>query len=140
VTHKIILNKNYRVGRWICLLGLIAVLTATTLLFASCVCIAEPGAWLTVENRFDFDVTIIREGIFSDGKHLEPRIMGVAPAEQTIETQGFFLRSGMIGETVIIKAENPSGNVVWQKSWLYDEFIKLEDVDWKIVVGPETSS
>jgi hypothetical protein len=139
VKHKI-LNKNHRVGHWICLLGLIAVLAATTLLFASCACIAEPGASLTVENRFDFDVTIIHEGIYHEGEHSEPWIMGVAPAGQTVETHGFTLRPGIIGETVIIKAEDSSGNVVWEKSWPYDEFVKLKDVDWKIVVGPEASS
>jgi len=127
-------------GRWICLLGLIAVLTATTLLSTSCLCIVEPGAQLTIENRFDFDVTILHEGIYPDGRHTGLGTMCVAPAGQAIETRGFILGSGMIGETVIIKAEDPSGNVVWQKSWPYDEFIKLKDVDWKIVVSPETSS
>ena len=139
MTYKIRENKSYRVGRWICLLSLIAVLTATALLFTSCFCIAEPGARLNIENQFDFDVTIVQEAIHSNGEHYAESV-GIAPAGQTVETRVFMVRPGIIGETVIIKAEDPSGNVVWQKSWPYDEFIKLEDVDWKIVVGPETGS
>ena len=106
--YKMWIDKSHLRYRWICLLGLIAVLAATTLLFSSCFCVAEPGAYLTVENLFDFDVTIIHEGIYHDGEHSEPWIMGVAPAGQTIETQGFFLMSGMIGETVIAIG-NPFG-------------------------------
>jgi hypothetical protein len=142
MTHSrmVSLNKSYRVGHWVCLLGLITVLTAMALLSASCVCVAEPGAYLTVENRFDFDITIVHEGIYSEGQHSEPWIMGVVPAGETVKTHGFMISSGSLGETVIIKAEDPSGNVVWEKSWPYDEFVKLKDVDWKIVIGPETDS
>jgi hypothetical protein len=138
VKHKI-LNKNHRVGRWICLLGLIAMFAATTLLFASCACIAEPGARLTVENRFDFDVTIVQEATRSNGEHYAESV-GIVPTGQTVETRVFMVSPGSLGETVIIKAEDSSENVVWEKSWPYDEFVKLKDVDWKIVVGPEKSS
>jgi len=66
--------------------------------------------------------------------------MGMIPAGKTKPLErGFMLRPSIIGYTITLMAKDPVGNVLWQKSWAYDEFIKLAEVGWKIVVGPETS-
>jgi len=50
------------------------------------------------------------------------------------------LSPDQIGSTVVLKAEDPSGNIVRQRSWPFEEFWNLKDVGWKIVISPETSS
>jgi len=101
----------------------------------------EPATQLTVENRMATQVTIIEEGINDEGIHFSPVTLGTVPSGQEVELPTIIpLRRGIIGWTMLIKAEDPSGNVVWHKSWSFDEFLKLKDVGWKIVVSPETSS
>jgi hypothetical protein len=40
---------------------------------------------------------------------------------------------------VIISAEDSSGNVVWQHTWTVEEFTKLGDIGWKIIISSETN-
>ena len=101
----------------------------------------EPGARLTAENRFPFDVTVTIQPIHEDGRPRVTGIVGIAPAGQTVVLErGVILNRGNMGDTVVLRAEDPGGKVVWEKSWPFDEFRKLEDVGWKIVIGPDTGA
>jgi hypothetical protein len=103
-------------------------------------CIVEQSAYLTVDNRMPVDVTLTFYAIFQNGDHSAPEDLGTIPAGQTLRSRSIIL--GGIGAVpkVILKAEDPSGNVVWQKTWTGEEFVKLKDVEWKVVVSPETGS
>ena len=123
--------KGYRI--WLSLFCLIAVLGA--LVFSGC----EPAARLTVENHFSTQVTIRWEATFKSRPPNET-YMGTVPAGETRQLeQGFLINPGDTGDIIKLTATDPSDKVVWQKTWTYEEFIKLEEVGWKIVVGPETS-
>ncbi|MGD9394233.1 MAG: hypothetical protein PVJ81_04715 [Dehalococcoidia bacterium] len=108
---------------------------AIALLSAAC----EPGAQLIIENRLDIDVTIVHEAIYSNGSH-DRRIIAVVPAGETEETLGFMLSWDIIGNTILLEAVDEADNIAWQRSWSFEEFLKLRDVEWNIVVSPETSS
>ncbi len=131
-------DKTYRrYQKWICSLGLIVALLANVLMLTGC----EPATQLTVENRMATDVTIVIQRFDKGGAPSDSETLGTVPAGQTVELPALLtLSPDIIGWTVLLKAEDPSGNIVWQKKWPFEEFLKLEDVGWKIVVSPETSS
>ena len=91
-----------------------------TLAFTSC----EPGANLTLENQMSTEIIIVHEGLNKEGVPFNHSILTTVPAGQTIKTKLITLRRDSIGWTVFLKAENPSGKVVWQKSWPFEEFVK----------------
>ena len=118
------------VARFLC------VLVIGTMLLSAC----EPGAKLIVENRFSTEVTIMYEGTFKT-RPPERANWGIVPAGEVRPlAKGFWLNPHAVGYTIWLQALDQSGNVLWQKTWTFEEFVKLEDVGWKIVVGPETSS
>ncbi len=134
-------DKNHQAYRWyrhwIFSLGLIIVFLVSILMFTAC----EEVAKLIVSNKMPTDVVIIHESIDTEGKVFLEEEIGMAPAKQTKEmTYALVLRRGIIGDTVLLKAKDPAGNIVWQKSWSFNEFYKLKEVSWKIVVSPETGS
>ena len=131
--RKIRTHKNSRVYRWILLLTLIAMLIVVIPPLAAC----EPCAELTIENRLDIDVTIVYGSIYSHGAYKESTV-AVVPAGQTAETLCITLSPDISGVTIILKAVDEDGNIVWEKSWSFEEFRELEEVDWKVVVSPET--
>lgn len=121
----------------ICLLGLIIVLAASVLALTGC----EPATRLTVENQMQTELKIIHQAIYQNGSRSVESVVGTVPQGQTVQLPGLFtLSQDIIGDIVLIKAEDPTGVVVWQKSWSFDDFLKLKDVGWKIVISPETSS
>lgn len=115
---------------------------ALTLVGVALLTACERGAHLTVENRMPVDVTIIHDGINQSGAYLGGFPLGTVPAGQTVtlRKRTLGLRQDLIGWTVILKAEDPSGKIVWQKSWSFHEFLQLEKVGWRITVSPETSA
>lgn len=119
----------------------IALIMIVLILTGSVITACEPATKLTVDNRMATQLTIIQEGIGEEGTRFDPVTLGIVPAGQTVELPTLIpLRRGFIGWTVLLKAEDPSGNIVWQKKWTFDEFLRLEEVGWKIVVSPETNS
>lgn len=115
--------------------GLIIVFLVSIVMLTAC----DPIAILTVENKMPTDIVVIHEDINREGESLLREEIGKVSANQTAK-MSYAIFLGNIGETVIIEAEGSLGNIVWQKSWSADEFLKLNDVGWKIVVSPETSS
>jgi len=115
---------------------LIIVLIATMPLLVAC----EPGTHIIAENRMATEITVLHEAINSKGKVFYSTTWGKVPAGQTAELKLIMLSRDQIGSTVVLKAEDPSGNIVWQRSWPFEEFWKLKDVGWKIVISPETNS
>jgi len=99
----------------------------------------EKGARLIIENQTPTDVTIVHEGTFK-GRRVGGAILGTVPAGQTVQLRKILvLREGIIGEVVLLKAIDPSGNIVWRKTWFIRDFAKLEEVGWKITISPENS-
>ncbi len=117
------------------LLCFICILIAGTILFASC----DPVANVIVENRMPTDIVIIHESIDQQDKIVLHEELGRVSAQQTEQLRYAIWPTN---NTVLLKAEDPSGKVIWQKSWPGYEFFDLEDVGWKrkIVVSPETGS
>ncbi len=95
----------------------------------------EETAHLVVENQTSIDVTIVHEGIKKDGTQINPKVLDTVQAGQTVKLgRSLHLRRNVIGDIVILRAENPSGDTVWSKEWTYDEFKELESTKWKITI------
>ena len=140
-SYKMRADKSYQVYRgnqnWVCLFGLITILLAIVLMVTSC----EPAVRLSVENLMVTDVTIVIQRFDKDGAPSDSEILGTVPTGQTVKLPPLFtLSPDIIGWFVLLRDGDPAGNVVWQKSWPFEEFLKLRDVGWKIVISPETSS
>ena len=132
-------KKNYRwyykYQKRIRVLDCFVLFLVSILMLTAC----DPDARLTVENRLPTDIVIIHIDINSEGELFLQEELGTVPANQTtVMRYAIFL--GNLGETVIIKAQDPQGNIVWQKRWSDEDFWKLKDVGWKIVISPETGS
>ena len=94
----------------------------------------EEDAKLTVENQMSVDIMIIHVAINKQGEQSLREVLGTVPAGQTIKLQyAIFLRRSVAGWTVLLKAEDPSGDIVWEESWPFDEFLKLKDVGRKML-------
>ncbi|MBM4462210.1 MAG: hypothetical protein FJ012_02590 [Chloroflexi bacterium] len=100
------------------------------------------SARLTVENQMPVDLTIIHEPYGRDGKLSDVAVvLGMVPAGQTVKLdEPIVLSEGTAGWTVVLKAEDPSGQVIWQRSWSFKEFRELKKVGWKITIPPLTDS
>lgn len=133
--RKIRAHKGSWLYRGVLLLALITMLTAVTPSLTAC----EPGAQLIIENRLDIDVTIVHVAIYDSGSY-DRRVIAVVPAGETEKTLGFTLSWDIIGNTISLEAWDGADNNVWQKSWSFEEFLELEEVDWKVVISPETGS
>ncbi|MFC2018021.1 hypothetical protein ACFLTQ_01800 [Chloroflexota bacterium] len=95
------------------------------------------SARITVENQTSVDLTIIHEAYEKDGKTFDSYSLGMVPAGQTVKLdKAIVLSKDSAGWTVVLKAEDTSGKVIWQGVWFYEEFLDLEDVDWKITISP----
>lgn len=95
---------------------------------------------LTVTNRTDTDLTIVADALDRHGQVMRSRSLGSAPADQDTYLQNsLILIQDVIGWTVVLKGEDASVTVLWQRSWAFEEFLKLKDVGWKITLSPETN-
>jgi hypothetical protein len=122
---------------WLILGCILTTLTIGVFVLTAC----DASTKLVVENRMPFDITIIHIAIDKQGEQSSRGELGTVPAGQTAKLQyAIFLRQDVAGWTILLKAQDPSGNIVWEKSWPFDEFLKLKDVGWKIVISPETNS
>jgi len=100
----------------------------------------EPAVRLTVTNQMNTDLTITTEALNKQGLSMRTRELGSALADQdTFLPQSLNLIQDAIGWTVVLKGEDASGTVVWQRSWLFEDFVKLKNVGWKITLSPETN-
>jgi hypothetical protein len=100
----------------------------------------EPAVRLTVTNQMGTDLTIINDALDRHGLVMRSRNLGSAPADQdTFLPQSMPLIQDAIGWTVVLKGEDGSGAVLWQRSWPFGDFVKLKDAGWKITVSPETN-
>ncbi|MCP3685050.1 MAG: hypothetical protein GY861_20505 [bacterium] len=110
-------------------------LAISIMLLAGC----EDIARITVDNQLSTNVTIVHEGIMKDGTYSDPNILGTVSAGQTVELKkSLHVRRDIIGYTVILKAEDPSGKTVWQTSWPYEEFKKFDNDGCKITIKPNS--
>ena len=119
-------------------IAFVVTLMVTVLVLTAC--IIEPSARVNVDNQMAIPVTIVHEGISEHGAHYSPVTLGTVPVGQTVTLPVvLILRRDIIGRTIVLRAQDSSGNVVWKKAWPFEEFVKLEQVGWKILVSPETS-
>ena len=99
----------------------------------------EPGTSLVIENQTPDQVTIFHEGIYDSGRFIGFANLGTVPAHQTVDlVRQVVLSPDIAGDIVALEARDASGAVVWGKEWTFDEFLDLEETDWKICVCPET--
>jgi hypothetical protein len=81
-------------------------------------------AILNIENRMSTDVTILYYELWSDDTYPEPIESGTVPAGQTVSLPGPII-NGIGGVSkFILEAKDPSGNIVWQKTWSGEEIAK----------------
>jgi hypothetical protein len=126
--------RHYRM--WLTLFCLLAMFTIGVIVLTAC----EPTAQLTVESKMPTNIVIVHEAINYKGVVFFRQELGTVPAGQTVKLQRYLLLNrDLVGWVVKLSAEDPSGKVVWQKTWDFEDFFKLEDVGWKIVVSPETN-
>ncbi|MBM4462211.1 MAG: hypothetical protein FJ012_02595 [Chloroflexi bacterium] len=113
------------------------VILAITMILAGSAC--QESVRLTVENQTSIDLTIMHEAYEKDGKTFDRVSLGMVPAGQTVKLhQWITLTRSTLGWTVVLKAEDPSGQVIWQRSWSFKEFLELKKVGWKITISPES--
>jgi len=104
-------------------------------------CIVEQSVHLNIENQLSTDITLNFYTSQQNGQLSVPRHLGVILTGQTGKTTGTIILGGIGAEPkVIIQAEDSSGRVIWQKTWTGEEFVKLKDTGWKIVVSSDTSN
>ena len=120
--------------KWGYLLSFALLLSLYVIVTASC----DGNARLTVENQMNTEIIIFHEDISGSGDSLIREEIGRVPANQTAEMQ-YDIFLGTLGETVIIQAEDLQRNIIWQRSWTREEFLKINDVKWNIIVSPETN-
>jgi hypothetical protein len=111
-------------------------------------CLPVPEYRLVFENQMSVDVTIVNEDMNKNGEQFYQETLGTVPAGQTEKLtmvlpmpKGHSLDSlnQTRVTTIQLKAEDPAGSVVWQKSWSKDEFWDLKKEGWRIVISPETN-
>ena len=113
----------------------ISILAVLVVLCASVLSACEPLILLTVENNTSTDLVIVKEAMDQDGVIFSRVEMGRIPANQTARTEyAFFPDPKVIGWTMTLKAQDDSGNIVWEKSYTFDEFRALDWATWKIVI------
>ncbi len=104
---------------------------------------------LVFENQMSTDVTIMNQDLNDRDEQFYEETLGTVPAGQTQEltlvipnpkgrTVDSFKRS--VVATIQLDAKDPTGNVVWQKSWSMDDFWDLKKEGWRIVISLETDS
>lgn len=127
-------NRIVLRGAWL-LLAVIAIAAVTG------GCVVDYAVHLTVENQMSTQVKLIFSETLENGAKPAPYSLGTVPAGETAQTSGGIILGGIGSDKeVLIEAADPSGRVVWQKSWTGKEFVKLKDAGWKVVISPETGS
>jgi len=102
---------------------------------------------LVIENRMPTDVTIVNQDLNDYDEQFYEETLGTVPAGQTENvtmvipfptgrTLDSYKRTH--AATIQVKAKDPAGSVVWQKSWARSEFGWLHREGWRIVISPET--
>jgi hypothetical protein len=94
------------------------------------------------------DVTIVHEDINKNGEQFYQATLGTVPAGQTARLnlliplfKGHSANQNYLQDyTVQLKAEDPTGNLVWQKAWPIKEFLDLKEGGWRIVISPQPDS
>jgi len=116
------------------------VLFVTFLVIGVSSCIVEKSAHLNIENRISSDLNIVFNETFQNGQQSVPYSLGVAISGNTVQMRGGIILGGIASDKQItLQGKDSSTRVVWQKTWIGADFVKLKDVGWKIVVSPETS-
>jgi hypothetical protein len=104
---------------------------------------------LVFENRMPTDVTIVNQDLNDYGEQFHEETLGTVPAGQTENMtlvipawkgSGADSLKRSHTATIQLKAADPAGSVVWQKSWSRNDFWDLKKEGWKIVISPETDS
>jgi hypothetical protein len=94
-------------------------------------------------------VTIVNQDLNNDGEQFYEESLGTVPAGQSenltlvIPTAKGRTADGWErtdAATIQLKAEDPAGSVMWQKSWSRDDFYDLKKEGWRIVISPETNA
>lgn len=127
-------NRILHRGPWL-LLAVIAISAVTS------GCWGDYDVHLTVENQMATQVKLTFSETLGNGVKPAPYSLGTVAAGETAQTSGGIMLGGISSDKeVLIQAADPSGQIVWQKSWNGKEFVKLKDVGWKVVISPETGS
>ena len=134
--------RRYRTILNVKWLAFCIVLAVVTILINGCICgVVEYIVYLNIENKMPTDITIeLTEILLDDGEYTSTWHLGTIHAGQTEDTPTGFIFGGIGAMTnIILEAKDPSGNIVWKKTLTGEEFVKLRETGWKIVISPETS-
>jgi hypothetical protein len=100
------------------------------------------SAKLTFENRTSTNLTIKYNQSQID--HIELYQyddfldLGTISAGQTETLIGPIMGGMGAVPKVFLKAADPSGNIVWQNTWSGEDFFKLDEKGFKVVIDPRT--
>ena len=121
-------------------LVILFILLCFNLIAVSMLTACDGAVKLIIENKMQTDIVITHTAINKQGEQSPRGELGTVPSGQTEKLQyAIFLRQDVAGWEILLKAQDSSGMIVWQKRWSFEDFLKLKDVGWKIVVSPETS-
>jgi hypothetical protein len=131
------------------LLFFFVVLPGGLYLLARTSCVPNEADYhLVIESQIPTDVTVMNQEMNDEGEQIYEETLGSVPAGQTENltlvmplpkgrTVDSIKRS--VVATIQLRAEDPVGNVVWQKAWSKEEFWDLKKEGWRIVISPETN-
>lgn len=121
---------------WFILLALASILMAIT----SMNCVVEQSVHLIIDNQTKTDINLTFYVVQQDGQLSSARILGVIHAEQIERTTGTVILGGIgLEQKVELRADDLLGNVIWQKTWSGQEFLKLKDSGWEIDINSQPS-
>jgi hypothetical protein len=106
---------------------------------------------VTFENQMPTDVTIVNQDLNENGDQFYEETLGIVSAGQTenmtmvvpiAKSRLYTYDKRTLINTFQLKAEDSAGSVVWQKSWPWREFLRLnrEEGFIRIVISPETDA
>jgi hypothetical protein len=94
---------------------------------------------LVVENRLTIDVKVVYSHHYNDGTVNFVHTSGNIAIGSTGKVKTGIINGISTVPQIVLQAEDSSGKVVWQKTWTGEEFVKLKDVGWIIVISSETN-
>jgi len=130
-------QSKIRISHFIYFILIICVLTSFSGFTISCDFVVN----LNIENHMPFDIQVIYSEHYSNGRVIYRHASDIIPVGKT-GTIGSGIINGISAVAqIVLQAEDPSGKVVWQKTWSGQEFGKLATSGpFNIIVSPETNS
>ena len=114
---------------------LLAAVLLVNLALAGC----ERGIHLRVENRLDTDVILSYTTIDKNGSPSVPVLLGGIPRGQEGQSRTVIVL-GQESEVAVVNliAQDSSNTLVWQNAWSYQDFLKLSQSGWKVLLSQDT--